>query len=424
MSLFIDSVLNNYRNNPQIINALKGIQLLNLNEFNEWYAPKSRYSPRIEEQAYKKGRGEELNIIRQSSIIEKETISKEVLLDLAEVVCIDPKTNTPAIGKDYGRNAIENLSYNEFDILVAIDPYRKIEAGKTATVSNNKLKSVVGFIIAEYGECARKPNVWSVNLICTKTIDNGKTIKGILLLGAFLYCIKNSGYQQEGILELAGGYENISGFISYTKIGFNKDLSLFGVDLNGTACFSDFNNLPMSANTRILNSNTIINRASETERRQVTNQEDDSGIYNAGRINDTKLQEDLIVANNLLYKLEMNFNIVTTNPRDLPYKEQELLLELDTQFNNNDYKIINELKNRRRNILFQINPNLSTENNVNYIQQCINGICKYVGLKAGKLKTRRKVNLKKKQNKKITKHKNRDHKKKRSTYKSKRIYKK
>lgn len=44
--------------------------------------------------------------------------------------------------------------------------------------------SVLGFVIAELGECAKEPNVYAVNLICSQS-GLGK-----LLLGACLYCIK------------------------------------------------------------------------------------------------------------------------------------------------------------------------------------------------------------------------------------------
>jgi hypothetical protein len=87
---------------------------------------------------------------------------------------------------------------------------------------NTKLVDQIdGFIIAQLGECKRKPNVWSVALICSK----GKV--GKLMLGAFMFCIKNhySSSNTEGILELASGYLNLPGFLSYTQMGFIKDFS-------------------------------------------------------------------------------------------------------------------------------------------------------------------------------------------------------
>jgi hypothetical protein len=75
---------------------------------------------------------------------------------------------------------------------------------------------------------------------------------GLFLLAAFLYClkhyfIKEKIYDQKAILELAGGYVNIQGFITYTKLGFHKDLSLNGKDcLKGLE--SKKKNLPMAMN--------------------------------------------------------------------------------------------------------------------------------------------------------------------------------
>ena len=99
--------------------------------------------------------------------------------------------------------------------------------------------SVLGFIVAELGECAKEPNVYAVNLICSQS-GLGK-----LLLGACLYCIKYNDDVSEKrcILELAHAYKNTPGFFMYTKLGFNLDDSLIGKE---GVCFDDFLHLPMS----------------------------------------------------------------------------------------------------------------------------------------------------------------------------------
>ena len=99
--------------------------------------------------------------------------------------------------------------------------------------------SVLGFIVAELGECAKEPNVYAVNLICSQS-GLGK-----LLLGACLYCIKYNDDVSEKrcILELAHAYKNTPGFFMYTKLGFNLDDSLIGEE---GVCFDDFLHLPMS----------------------------------------------------------------------------------------------------------------------------------------------------------------------------------
>jgi len=383
MSLFKNLILDTYRNDVRIVSALKGIILLNLSEFNAWFAPVSKKSLRIANVAIAAGPEEEKKMLlrRQTSFSEKETISKSVLEQLATTVCLDPKSGQPAIGDSYGRSAIRRLADSNFDIIVAIET-TPIPVGATETVSLHKLSRVVGFIIAELGECKMKPDVWSVNLICGRTLKNGSLIKGAILLGAFVYCIKNSKYTQEGVLELAGGYNNMNGFITYTKMGFNKDLSLFGSN-----CFDDFNNLPMSCNISTMNNEMIINRAGERERRIVTSDDDDSGLYSSGKIG-TLIQNRLILCNDLLYRIHLDFNNISNDPNSL--SSQRLVDKfnaLNVMVGNNKNRIIQELTNERSQILREIAPVKK-----NCIQECIEGICKCIGWSGGKYKTRKAYN--------------------------------
>jgi hypothetical protein len=160
-----------------------------------------------------------------------------------------------------------------------------------------KFDAICGFIITEQGECNTKPLVYSINLICASA-----GIKSLLMLGAYLFCIKNSPHVvQEGILELAWGYINMSGFISYTKMGFDKDLTM--------DCLSPIDNLPMTVNIDRLTNDTIIHRACGQYRREVENiTEDDSGLYNIASA-PVKLSPSqrnrLEICNNLLYKIQM-----------------------------------------------------------------------------------------------------------------------
>ena len=75
-----------------------------------------------------------------------------------------------------------------------------------------------------------------------------------MLLGAYLYCIKsNPTVDQIGLLELASGYTNIAGIISYSKLGFRENLDLF----KGT-CFTDTVNLPMNVDVNLISYDQII----------------------------------------------------------------------------------------------------------------------------------------------------------------------
>jgi hypothetical protein len=414
MSLFINPALDAYRYDERIVSALNGITLLNLSEFNEWYTPVIKESDRIGKLAKKKGSAEEEQLLsrRKDIVNEAKNKSKNVLELLSDTVCLDPTSGQSSIDLVYGKTAVRRLlaSNANFDMLVAIEP-STVPAGYSATVSQNKLNRVVGFIIAELGECRNQRDVWSVNLICTRIISS-PSIKGVILLGAFVYCIKNSRYTKKGILELAGGYNNINGFISNTKMGFNKDLKLFKPD-----CFPNFNNLPMSLDISSLDNQTILNRAGEIERRVVTNIEDDSGLYSAGRIN-SSLQHTLIVCNDLLYRIQIAFNDIVSDPNKLHnpvliqnFKRLLLLVGEDKR------KMELELTKERRNILREINAKASAalasssaDDDDNCIQQCFKGICKCIGWKGGK-KTR-KLHKKRLNNKSYHKKSHRKHNKK------------
>jgi len=131
------------------------------------------------------------------------------------------------VGRRYRANALDAAIFSmnpTFDILF---------------LRNKTGDNVLGFIIAELGECAKEPKVYAVNLICSQS-GLGK-----LLLGACLYCIKfnDDVSEKRCILELAHAYKNTPGFFMYTKLGFNLDDSL--MEKEGV-CFFDILHLPMS----------------------------------------------------------------------------------------------------------------------------------------------------------------------------------
>jgi hypothetical protein len=424
MELFETSVLDTYRNDPRIVSALKDVNLLNLSEFKNWFAPPDKKSSRLEEVARAQGKGQEYTLRRQASALEKETIAGSVLEELALNVCLDKKGD-PAIGQTYGINAVRRAVANaKFDLLVAIEP-TPIPARTTLTASQHKLDRIVGFIIAEYGECKRKPTVWSINLICNRPNKNGFSIKCNTLLGCFVYCIKNSTYTQEGVLELAGGYSNMPGFICYTKMGFNKDLSLFGRD-----CFRDFNNLPMICNLSQFTNETIINCAADRGRRVVTPVEDDSGLYSAGKINQA-LQDKLILCNDLLYRVQLAFFDISQDPFSLGSRElHNEYNRITTLVGVDRNKIITELQNDRRDILRTIAstapaavPAAATapsKDDGSCLQQCFRGICECIGWKGGR-KTRK---LHKKHGNKKSHHKKHGNKKSHGTRRRKNTHRK
>ena len=302
MSIFEDENLEEYRQDEHVITALRGHVLLNKSEFMAWMDP-----PQLREST---GTTESRKEARERTREHVTEVHNEQLQQLATYVC-------DGIVDDYGFQTIDQLINNvdEYDVVVAVKPdYNSVgTAVRTKKLTNNKMDKVVGFIITELGECKKEPNIVSVNLICARP----GTIRGGLLMGAYLYCLKKQrAYKKVGILELASGYLNIAGFISYTKLGFDKDLSLYG-----ERCFSDYANLPMSVNLTRISEETIINRATENERRTVNADEDDSGIYVLGRA----ITQSLLVNNNLLMKAEMDYDKFKSKDNELKPAEKTQL---------------------------------------------------------------------------------------------------
>lgn len=299
MSIFEDAGLNEYRQNAHVQASLRGHVLLNKREFMAWMDP-----PQLRESTGTSKSRKDAREITREHVTE---LHNEQLQQLATHVC-------NGIVEDYGIETMDQIinDVDEYDLLVAVTPdYNDVSSATgTKRLTNKKIDKVVGFIVTELGECEKEPNAICVKLICVRE----GTIRGGLLMGAYLYCLKKQRtYKKMGILELARGYLNVPGFISYTKLGFNKDLSL-----HGESCFEDYVNLPMSVNLARMPDETIILRATENERRVVTANEDNSGIYMLGRAT----TEELAVYNNLLCKAEMDYGKLMSEDNELKRVEQ------------------------------------------------------------------------------------------------------
>jgi hypothetical protein len=99
-------------------------------------------------------------------------------------------------------------------------------------LTDTRTQERVGFAITEYGECDAMPNTHALKLICA--------IKGYgeLLLYSYLFAAKQQ--QNDGILELAGHFENMGGLCAYNKFGFREDMSM-----KHSECFGEMGTLPM-----------------------------------------------------------------------------------------------------------------------------------------------------------------------------------
>lgn len=126
----------------------------------------------------------------------------------------------------------------------------KKQTNDSLKIRDKKLRSVVGFLIVQKGECRAFPEDYAVNLICVKDDDDDKPGTGALpgtgplLIGLYLYTIierrRTMGHLQLGLLELAGGYYNIAGLCLYSKFGFEPT-----INLAIPGCFSSPGNMPM-----------------------------------------------------------------------------------------------------------------------------------------------------------------------------------
>jgi len=217
------------------------------------------------------------------------------------------------VGRRYRANSLDAAIFSmnpTFDIL-----FLRSKAGD----------KILGFIIAELGECAKEPNVYAVNLICSQS-GLGK-----LLLGACLYCIKfnDDVSEKRCILELAHAYKNTPGFFMYTKLGFNLDDSLMGEE---GVCFFDILHLPMSVT---LNSDKFTQQyfvdmmvRSDFKQADVV---DPSGIYELGLPKkesedggkSSAIQKEMVKLANILRKIKV-FNASDKFPQD----EWEIIKEM------------------------------------------------------------------------------------------------
>lgn len=254
MALFDENIdsLNEYRNHPRIKDATEGFVMLTRKEFTDWFKPTER--TRSKSKKTMKASNTQLitellvNVCRNSIGTKylKSTVGH--LVPYRSKGEILPDSMFDPLTQEIREMYFDARHDHKFDLLVCVkeDIYEA-----TKPTQDEKTDAVVSFIVSELGECKRKPNTMSVNLICSRRIEG---FKANFLLAAMMYCVKSSKYDKEVILELAGKFSgNIGGFKSYSRVGFDRDSSLFG-----NRCFDDIDNLPMSVNLNKLEKEQII----------------------------------------------------------------------------------------------------------------------------------------------------------------------
>jgi hypothetical protein len=181
-------------------------------------------------------------------------MDKKTVLEQSKLCCASQIT------EDYKINSfVDALSRTRtnYEILSAID-------------STN---SLVGFIICELGECKALKNVWSVRLICVNRQKRTHKLSSTLLLGAMMYSLKEKG-EKFAVLELSNAYNNIEGFISYSKLGFIKNVSLYGKD-----CFKNPMNLPMYTSLHHLTQQDIVDLVLRRKEIELTVEQENTGLF-------------------------------------------------------------------------------------------------------------------------------------------------
>jgi len=156
------------------------------------------------------------------------------------------------VNRGYTKNSTTNsLNTEDYDILAIVDddlldkPFPLIQG----LTNSHEINTIVGFIIAQRGECPKYDNGYVVNLICTRAQGISK-----FLLGGYLYAIKsNERLLQLGILELAGAFGNLDGFCAYGNLGFVLDPDIFTPRIHATHLPREIKLIESTNMTRCLN---------------------------------------------------------------------------------------------------------------------------------------------------------------------------
>lgn len=119
------------------------------------------------------------------------------------------------------------------------------------------LKCIRGLLVYHTGKCLSypaNPGFIYVSIICSNA-PAPPVLKGKYLMSSFLYCMKDLPVQNQTIiLELLDGYSNISGFLSYSDVGFVRDYKLFN------NCLKTYEMLPMKFQLQSASKEDIIKR--------------------------------------------------------------------------------------------------------------------------------------------------------------------
>lgn len=246
---------------------MNGYTLVTRSRFENLYAPRVRITTRREIPIE--------TLTAATSISSAKSLTK--IKTMALRVC------RGGVGDAYAQEAVlDGMNENDiYDILFAIKTDTLIELEDTKRMTPPPIRqiedSVDAFIVVEKGECRASNNVWCVKLICAgKNQDVTRRIAGKILLGACLYCIKQSAVvlDKECFLELASAYDNLPGLFTYMNLGFRSNPHLFASD-----CFYEVGNLPMSVDLTNVPAVDIIEILTNEKEYGFDDDSDPSGLF-------------------------------------------------------------------------------------------------------------------------------------------------
>jgi regulator of sigma D len=263
MSLFTNSIVDDFKSIPAVRDKFSNYQLLNSKAFKEFLNETLDDIVHGDIEAGSKVKSKAAKKRLQKLEDHPEKVAAD-MMELKTRMC-----NT--VGGQYVRTSIKRALATDFpgyDAIVIIKPSLRSSSRSPQDESDvemlerlrkDKMAKIVGFLIAQRGECPKYPNAYAVNLICARE-------RGIssMLMGCYLYCIKrHPRYMQKGLLELANEYNNLNGFCAYRKMGY-----VFDPDIYSANClkFADAGDalLPMSVDIDAMTIEDIIARTTQS----------------------------------------------------------------------------------------------------------------------------------------------------------------
>lgn len=271
------------------------------------------------------------------------------------------------IYEDYVRDVLKRTiqephNYRAYDLSLLID----IKKPKDSSC-------IISLAIVQKGECFKFEDAYALKLICSRNAY------GNILIGLYLYAIlchpkKMSRmltrlnpirtdevpvnyYGPEilhvGLLEISGGFKNISGLCLYSKFGFKIDAKLSGI---GSNCFHDTNNVAMikrfKSNEQMDNENVYDNVVNdvydiEEEKNKIINiVKKETGGYEKHIIcnfSNHEVQEKLGLLYNELKVLEKDYKIMIQESK---WSVNKIGNELKPEFKEKISKMESEIKNK------------------------------------------------------------------------------